>query len=63
MSHRGSDVPQGSVVYVFAEHGEILHGHEHPLLVLLNRHGLLDLKGCQTARGALHSLVPSEDGF
>ena len=37
---------------------------EHSLLVLLNWHGLLDLKGCQadTPRGALQRLVPSEDG-
>ena len=45
---------------VFAEHG----GDPPWRRVLLNRHGLLDLKGCQaeTARGALQSLVPSEDG-
>ena len=49
---------------VFAEHGGRSSLAEHTLLVLLNRHGLLDLKGYQdeTARGALQSLVPSEDG-
>ena len=38
---------------------------EHRCLVLLNWHGLVDLKDCQaeTARGTLQSLVPSEDGF